>query len=181
MPGGMEKHVYNLTSTQRLSGFDVSIAFSEGKKTHCDDILLPTKFNLRKIKSAALRSFIFYCYLVMYLLLNRPKFDAVHIHGDWCDAMFCPLIKWLVGANVTVFSFHGFIGNRLSQKKVLPKLIKYFDATYCTGYDSYKFLLEKDPAKVHFIHSGISQKFLETVSLIPLHDRHYDVVSVATL
>jgi glycosyltransferase involved in cell wall biosynthesis len=179
MAGGMEKHIYNLTSAQRLGGFDVSIAFSEGKRTHDDDIALPTRFKLRTLRPAALRSLIFYCYLVWYLLLNRPKFDAVHIHGDWSDALLCPLIKWLVGANVTVFSFHGFIGKRFTQKKLLPKLIKYFNATYCTGYESYKFLQKKDPAKVHFIHSGINHDFLNTFSLIPLDDRHYDVVSVA--
>ncbi len=179
MAGGMEKHIYNLTTAQRSIGFDVTIAFSEGKRTHDDDIILPTRFKLRALRPAACRSFIFYCYLVCYLLLNRPKFDAVHIHGDWSDAIFCPLIKWLVDANVTVFSFHGFLGERFTQKRLLPKLIKYFNATYCTGYDSYKYLQNKEPEKVHFIHSGINQSFLDTASLLPLHDRHYDVVSVA--
>lgn len=159
--GGMENHIIELSKTQRSLNHKVDIAFNIGQITSKYDIQLLNKFNLYAIFSTPICFFIFYGALIFKLILKRPQYDIVHIHGDWSSYIFAPILKKLTRAQRIYFSFHGSINNEsFSHKHILPFTLRACDKIFVTGYESYLFIKKISNAILQ--PSGVNNTYFRT-------------------
>ncbi len=163
LPGGMEKHIYNLSLCQIKQGNDVVVVFNHGEKVSTTDIKILSGINLYKIKPQFISFFVFYLFSTIYLIVNKQKVDVIHVHGDWSSLLFIRLLKKITSAKIICFSFHGeFLLNKTTHRRFLVYLLKNIDLVFVNGYDSYceikkRFSLKKNT--VFWRPSGISSAF----------------------
>jgi glycosyltransferase involved in cell wall biosynthesis len=158
-PGGMEQHIYQLTKEQVDNGCDVTLAFNSGSKLSEHDIVVSKFFSLSSIKPQSLSNFIFYTILIFKLLVNRKKFDVVHIHGDWSSFIFSRIIKKIVDANIVLGSFHGKLN--IARLKLILYSFNKLDGLYTTGLDEYEYLTGRLGIPIMWCHSGVDSKFYQ--------------------
>ena len=156
-PGGMEKHIKNLTLYQNKD-HSCNVCFNTGEKITNSDIRIFPFINLSWLKPNALGVISFYIMLYIHFLLNQKnKYDVLHIHGDWSSLLFAQSLKKLISAKAVVFSIHDQITNDF-QRNMLVRLLHKVDLIFTSGEDT-KDYLGKYHRNVVCGASGIEEDF----------------------
>jgi glycosyltransferase involved in cell wall biosynthesis len=173
----MEKHIARLTVEQRQLGLDVRIVFNHGIRTSEDDIQVLPKMSLRKVRSQALRDFLFLIPALAAMLIARVRADVVHIHGDWSAFLFGKCFQWVLGARISVASIHGGLRGG-AWWRVYRWLLKGYDVVYCTGAREMACLQSWGVSQALCQNSGIDSQFLRVESSASITKKN-DVICIA--
>lgn len=157
MPGGMEAHIAELSKRQVLLGHQVVVGFNMGSRISSDDIQVLPNINLTKKFKSPFGFFVFYLLMILRLLVDRKKYDVLHIHGDWSSYAFAPVLRLITGAKTVAFSFHAQIQDGISHKTLLPITLKFCDVIFCNGHDAHCFISRH--ANAVFQPSGVKDLF----------------------
>jgi len=179
LPGGMENHIAQLTREQIKLGHEVSIYFNQGSCVTSNDIQI-TKLPLFKIKPQFIGLLIFHFLVLIRVLMNRDKFDIVHIHGDWSSLVFSKLIKMLVRADKVIITIHDQISNKLLQQKALAAGLRSVDIVFTTGFEAANQLEKLTLKKIIVQPSGVSKIFFSDFNR-NFENEKFTVVTVANL
>jgi len=179
LPGGMENHIAQLTTEQIKLGHEVSIYFNQGSCVTSNDIQI-TKLPLFKIKPQFIGLLIFHFLVLIRVLMNRDKFDIVHIHGDWSSLVFSKLIKMLVRADKVIITIHDQISNKLLQQKALAVGLRFVDIIFTTGYETANQLEKLTSKKIIVQPSGVNKIFFSDLNR-NFENENFTVVTVANL
>ena len=179
LPGGMENHIAQLTREQIKLGHEVSIYFNQGSCVTSNDIQI-TKLPLFKIKPQFIGLLIFHFLVLIRVLMNRDKFDIVHIHGDWSSLVFSKLIKMLVRADKVIITIHDQISNKLLQQKALAVGLRFVDIIFTTGYETANQLEKLTLKKIIIQPSGVNKIFFSDFNR-NFEKENFTVVTVANL
>lgn len=177
--GGMEKHIYFLTEHQKKQ-HDVVLFFNSGTKLSFQDKKFLPFLKLHKLRPNSFGVFLFYFAVILYLAINRKKFEVIHIHGDWSSILFGNIIKKQTSGKVLLFSFHGDITSGFFHRKVLPKLLKDVDQVFATGYKAANIINQLEARKAIFQPSGIN-KIYTSGKLASNSNTAFKVITVANL
>ncbi|TLP37772.1 glycosyltransferase family 4 protein [Arcobacter arenosus] len=178
LKGGMEKHIYNLSKLQIQKGNHVTVFYNEGEKISSHDKKI-CNIRLHKFRPQFVGIFIFYFIIILNLILKKEKYDVVHIHGDWSSAFFSKILKKLTNAKIIVFSIHDQLSSSYMHQKLLPKLVKYIDLVFSTGYDTAKVLEYLSKREIIVQPSGINEIFFE--NYLEVKNEVFTVITVANL
>ncbi len=179
LPGGMENHIAQLTREQIKLGHEVSIYFNQGSCVTSNDIQI-TKLPLFKIKPQFIGLLIFHFLVLIRVLMNRDKFDIVHIHGDWSSLVFSKLIKMFVRADKVIITIHDQISNKLLQQKALAVGLRFVDIIFTTGYEAANQLEKLTSKKIIVQPSGVNEIFFSDFNR-NFENEKFTVVTVANL
>jgi len=179
LPGGMENHIAQLTREQIKLGHEVSIYFNQGSCVTPNDIQI-TKLPLFKIKPQFIGLLIFHFLVLIRVLMNRDKFDIVHIHGDWSSLVFSKLIKILVRADKVIITIHDQISNKLLQQKALAVGLRFVDIIFTTGFEAANQLEKLTSKKIIVQPSGVNKIFFSDFNR-NFENENFTVVTVANL
>jgi len=180
LKGGMEKHIKSLSQWQIENHHDVTLCFNAGDLITTHDIQIFPKIKLYRLKPQFLGVIIFYFFVCIYLFKNKKHFDVIHIHGDWSSLVFVKLLKNITSAKIVIFSVHGEISHSFTHQKLLPKLLKYVDLIFSTGYESAKVLKSITDTKIVIQPSGINNIFFKYCMALK-KDQSFRVITVANL
>ncbi len=158
--GGMEKHIYNLTKEQIKLGHFVSVYFNKGDKVTFRDTQV-TKLSLEATKPRAVGIFIFYILICCKLLVNKEKYNVVHIHGDWSSLVFSKIIQKLTRSKVLAFSIHDDIKDNYIYKLIFTILLKQVDVIFSTGFQTAEKIKSMTGKEIIMQPSGINKIFFE--------------------
>jgi len=179
LPGGMENHIAQLTREQIKLGHEVSIYFNQGSCVTSNDIQI-TKLPLFKIKPQFIGLLFFHFLVLIRVLMNRDKFDIVHIHGDWSSLVFSKLIKMFVRADKVIITIHDQISNKLLQQKALAVGLRFVDIIFTTGYEAANQLEKLTSKKIIVQPSGVNEIFFSDFNR-NFENEKFTVVTVANL
>ena len=179
LPGGMENHIAQLTREQIKLGHEVSIYFNQGSCVTSNDIQI-TKLPLFKIKPQFIGLLFFHFLVLIRVLMNRDKFDIVHIHGDWSSLVFSKLIKMFVRADKVIITIHDQISNKLLQQKALAAGLRSVDIVFTTGYETANQLEKLTSKKIIVQPSGVNEIFFSDFNR-NFENEKFTVVTVANL
>jgi len=179
LPGGMENHITQLTRGQIKLGHEVSIYFNQGDQVTSNDIQI-TKIPLHKIRPQFTGLLIFHFLVLVRVLINRAKFDIVHIHGDWSSLVFSKLIRLIVRADKVVVTIHDQISNKVLQRKLLTIGLKFVDVIFATGHETANQLKRLTNKKIIIQPSGINEIFFSDFNK-NFENEKFTVVTVANL
>lgn len=179
LPGGMENHIAQLTREQIKLGQDVSIYFNQGSCVTANDIQI-TKIPLFKIKPKFIGTLIFHFLVLIRVLINRDRFDIVHIHGDWSSLVLSKLIKILVCADKIILTIHDQVSDGLLRQKALAICLQFVDIIFTTGFETANQLRKLTPKKIIVQPSGINEIYFSGINR-DFNNKKFTVVTVANL
>jgi glycosyltransferase involved in cell wall biosynthesis len=125
LPGGMERHIQELTAAQRGLGVRVTQVFNRGQPAGESAQVWPS-WKLDQLRPYALRSALFYAAAARRNFeLEHKRFQVVHVHGDWPAFLFGSLFARFIGADAVATTLHEWTRGpselyRLSLKKCDP-------------------------------------------------------------
>ncbi len=179
LSGGMENHIAQLTREQMKLGHDVSIYFNQGSCVTANDIQI-TKIPLFKIKPQFIGMLIFHFLVLIRVLINRDRFDIVHIHGDWSSLVFSKLIKMLVCADKIAITIHDQVYDEILRKKALAICLRFVDIIFATGFEAANQLRKLTSKKITVQPSGVNEIFFSD-SNRNYKNKKFTVLTVANL
>jgi L-malate glycosyltransferase len=177
--GGMENHIRQLTIEQFKLGHNVAIYYNQGNQVSDSDIQI-TKIPLYKIKPQFIGLLIFHSLVLVRLLINKNKFDIVHIHGDWSSLVFSKFIKKIVYANKLILTIHDQLSENIIKKKLLTIFLKPVDVIFSTGFNGAKQLKQLTTKKIIVQPSGIKEMFFSPPKR-DLKNNKFTILTVANL
>ncbi len=178
--GGMEKHISELTKYQNISN-EITLYFNSGSYISDRDEKIFPKFKIIGLKSSFPFVFIFYLGVIAKLLLNKKKFDIIHLHGDWSSFIFAPILKGLTKAKVICFSMHGSIKLHSYWQQVFLKYsLKSADIVFSTGFENHEWL-KPFCKKAVFQPSGVSDVFFNQINTVSTNEKTFRIVTVGNL
>ena len=161
-PGGMEKHIKNLTLYQNEE-HSCNVCFNTGKKITDLDIQILPFMNLSWLKPNSLGVICFYFILCIHFTFSqKQRYDVLHIHGDWSSLLFANWLKELISAKAIVFSIHDQIINDF-QRNMLVRQLNKVDLIFTSGEDT-KDYLGLYHRNVICGASGIEKEFFQHMS-----------------
>ena len=108
-PGGMERHIAELTAAQLELGVKVTSIYNTGS-ADSDSVQILKPFALYRLRPASLRNLVFYGAIARHReFLRRANVNVVHAHGGWSAFLLAQALARAVGAPVVAASVHGFI------------------------------------------------------------------------
>jgi glycosyltransferase involved in cell wall biosynthesis len=155
-PGGMERHIAELTAAQRRLGIKVTSAFNIG---HADGeaIQLLKSHDLYRWRPALLRNLVFYGAILTHRkALSRSSVDVVHAHGGWSAFVFARALARAVGARVVAASVHDFIKRNPGLHR---RAMKGCDPVFATGLAEARYLGDVLGRPVHHLPSAPADMF----------------------
>jgi L-malate glycosyltransferase len=156
--GGMENHIAQLSKEQKKLGHDVTIYFNKGAKVTSNDVQI-TKFPFYKLKPQFVGIACFHFLAYLRLIMNREKFDIVHIHGDWSSLLFANFIKKSVGCKKLFMSIHDELSENKWSRKALSVMLNKVDIVFSTGHGLASQLSKLTSRKIVVQPSGIQSIF----------------------
>lgn len=159
LPGGMEKHISQLSQEQRKLGHGVSIFFNHGEKVSDADVRV-SNIPLWRIKPQSIAILLFHIFVIFKLILRREQFDIVHIHGDWSGLILASLIKSFAQAKKVFLSVHDEIIDRKLTNFFFKILLNRVDIVFATGAKACGQLQELTDKKVVLQPSGINNIYI---------------------
>jgi len=179
MPGGMEKHIYNLTLEQIKLGHDVRVYFNKGSKITKNDVQIST-LPLDSTNPRFTGIILFHFFILIRIFLKRENYDIVHIHGDWSSLVFAKLIQHFSSAKALVFSVHDDINETFVYNHVLSILLKQVDIVFSTGYKAANKIKKIVKTSIFVQPSGINEFFFKPYTKIKKNHK-FQVITVANL
>jgi glycosyltransferase involved in cell wall biosynthesis len=158
-PGGMEKHIAQLSAAQRQSGIEVVNVYNIGKADGPAIQIFPG-LSLLCIWPAVLRNLVFYMGMLPALRRLRSNTPTVlHVHGDWSDFLFSKVLAILLGVELVAASAH----DRLRKtKSILYRWsLSHCHLIFTTGKEEQLFLEELLARTVYHLPSAPLDDFFE--------------------
>lgn len=107
LPGGMERHIAELTAAQRAQGIRVTEVYNSGEPTGEGIRVWPT-LRLEEVRPSRLRWFLFYSALARSQIdLSDGRLPVMHAHGDWPAFPLATALGRRIGASAIAASLHG--------------------------------------------------------------------------
>lgn len=158
-PGGMERHINELSVHQRRLGINVVLMHSAGKLDDGHGVQVLGGLPILHLRPHALRDLIFYVAVLFQIWRRRIRADVFHIHGDWSAFLAGRAIKRLVGANVLIASVHGHLHESGWKRPLYRLALRGYGAIYATGVRESGLLTMWSQKKCEWITSGVSDCF----------------------
>ena len=138
----------------------VCLFFNRGEKLSPTDVQILPIIPFYQFRPQSIGIILFQFLVWCYILLNRTRADALHIHGDWNGFFLAGILKKALRADTLYFSIHGSIGQYKGlRRKWLMKSVGKADRVFCSGYDS--FMQIRSVSRALFQPSGIRNAFFE--------------------
>lgn len=132
MPGGMERHIAELTAAQRRQGVRVTEIHNSGEAAG-ESIRLWHGRRLDKVRPAPLRWALFYVAATMSQIdFADGRVRALHVHGDWPAFLLARLLQHRIRPQVAAASLHA---TRHASLKTYARALKGFDPIFVTGLE----------------------------------------------
>ena len=156
LPGGMERHIAELTAAQRRLGVQVTNAFNIGRPDG-DALQVLKSHQLYRLRPAILRNLVFYGAILAHRkALSRSRVDVVHAHGGWSAFMFARALARAIGAPVVAASVHDFIKRNPALHR---RAMKGCDPVFATGLAEARYLRDVLGHPVHHLPSAPADIF----------------------
>lgn len=157
LPGGMERHIAELTAAQRRLGIKVTSIYNLGRPEGDDALQVLKAYPLFRLRPAFLRNLIFYAAVAMHRKsLSRSKVDVVHAHGGWSAFLFARALARAIGAPVVAASVHDFIKRN---PQLHRRAMKRCDPVFATGLGEARYLQDVLGRPVHHLPSAPADLF----------------------
>jgi glycosyltransferase involved in cell wall biosynthesis len=106
LPGGMERHIAELTAAQRVLGVRVTELFNRGDPAG-ESIQVWRGRSLDQVRPYLFRAALFYSAAALRRFdFSDARFRVVHIHGDWPAFLFGSMFGRFIGAHAIAASLH---------------------------------------------------------------------------
>lgn len=135
-PGGMERHIAELTAAQRKLGVKVTSIYNTGSADG-DAIQVIRPFALHRLRPASLRNLVFYGAIARHRQsLRRANVNVVHAHGGWSAFLLAQALARAVRAPVVAASVHGFIEPNVALHR---RAMRGCDPVFATGLHEVRY------------------------------------------
>ena len=178
MPGGMERHIDELSVHQRRRGVEVIQVYSHGVPESGDAIQVLHGWPILRLRPRALRDLLFYLAAIVAARRRQVRVDVVHIHGDWSAFLFGRFLKRVTHARLLVGSVHGHVPESSWRRAVFRCCVGAYGFLYATGHREAHLLTQWSKKKWRWIASGISECFFQVEAG---SNRRTDVLIVGSL
>ena len=129
-PGGMERHIAELTAAQRKLGVKVTSIYNTGSADG-DAIQILKPYSLYRLRPALLRNLVFYGAIALHReFFRRANVNVVHAHGGWSAFLLARVLARAIRAPVVAASVHGFIKPNAALHR---RAMKGCDPVFATG------------------------------------------------
>jgi len=177
--GGMERHIEQLTIEQIKLGHEVTVFFNGGEKVTPKDVKI-AYFSLYKLKPRFLGALFFHFLILLRLIVTRPRFDVIHVHGDWSTLVFLKLFKRVTNARKSVLTVHDELRDGVFYRKVFTILSAHVDVIFSTGFAAAQQINQFYQKGVVVQPSGVNDLFFEPFTRQFSTDS-FQVITVANL
>lgn len=176
-PGGMERHIANLSEAQRRLGVSVVNIFNRGEPAGPAIPVLPA-VDLSLFRPASLRNLLFYAFAARAARYVTPHIPtALHVHGDYSDIFFSKYLGQRLQAGVIAASLHGAV--RENCPWLYRKALAHCALVFATGKREQLFLEGALGRRVYHFPSAPGDRFFEPPAAPS--NKSVDVVAVANL
>ena len=159
LPGGMERHVHELSVHQRRHGVEVIQACSQGDLASGHGFQVLRGWPILGIRPRALRDLLFYLAVLAAARRRRIRVDVVHIHGDWSAFLFGRILKRVTRARLLVGSVHGHVPESRWRRAAFRSCCRAYGMLYATGTRECDRLSRWSNRQWSWIASGIGECF----------------------
>ncbi|SMM98274.1 glycosyl transferase, group 1 family protein [uncultured Candidatus Thioglobus sp.] len=182
LPGGMEKHIAELSKEQLKLKHNVSIYFNQGNTVTSNDVRIMGWMSIGNIKPQFIGFILFYFAVLVKLKLNGKNFDVLHIHGDYSSLIFAGFIKKIINAKILALSIHDKLDHKYIKQKIFFRLIKKVNLIFTCGYDTAKYVesICSKETKVIPRPSGIRDVFFENFDK-NFDNSNFTIITVSNL
>lgn len=175
LPGGMERHIAELTAAQRRLGIKVTNIYNLG----CPDgdaLQILKSRQLYRLRPTVLRDLIFYGAIAMRRRsLSLRGVDVVHAHGGWSAFFLARALARDLGAPVVAASVHDVIKrNPLLHRRAM----KGCNPVFATGLGEARYLQGALGQPVHHLPSAPADHFFSPPTM---RTEPTDIIVVGTL
>ena len=176
-PGGMEKHIHELSQRQRASGLEVIQLYCVGDTGRATDVQVLKGWSILYLRPQWLRDLLFYAAAFAAAGKRGLRADVLHVHGDWSAYLFAKALAWRVGARVRIATMHGHVPDRSWRRWLYRVACAGYDGMYATGVREAQVLSAWTGRTWHWITSGVQEWPVAAVSTV----EPCDVLTVASL
>jgi glycosyltransferase involved in cell wall biosynthesis len=160
-PGGMERHIAELSTRQRKTGVEVVQVYSAGHVEAGLGIKVLAGWPILHLRPHAARDLIFYTAVLLRVWRRRIRCDILHIHGDWSAFLFGSMLRRVVGARVLAASVHGHLRQSRWSRPLYRLVLRDYAVIYATGPRETRLLTEWTGRSCKWFTSGVSECFLD--------------------
>jgi glycosyltransferase involved in cell wall biosynthesis len=158
-PGGMERHIAELTAAQRKLGVKVTSIYNTGSADG-DSIQILQPYELYRLRPALVRNLIFYGAIARHQeFFRRTNVNVVHAHGGWSAFMLATALAKATGASVVAASVHGFIKPNPAWHR---RAMKGCNPIFATGLSEVGYFNGILPGTAHHLPSAPADLFFAT-------------------
>lgn len=162
-PGGMERHIAELTAAQRKLGVRVTSVYNTGS-ADAGAIQILKPFALYRMRPAWLRNLLFYAAIARHRkFFRRTNVDVVHAHGGWSAFFLSGALARAIRAPVVAASVHGFIRPRPALHRWA---MKKCDPVFATGLTEVRYFNQILAGTAYHLPSAPADLFFSP----PAHD-----------
>lgn len=178
IPGGMERHVHELSMSQRRGGVEVIQVCSQGDLGPQCGFQVLRRWPILGLRPRAFRDLVFYLAVLVAARRRRTRVDVVHIHGDWSAFLFGRILRNVTRARLLVGSVHGHVPESRWRRAAYRSCVSRYGFLYATGARECDLLTRWSKKKWCWIASGIGECFF----LVDAdRDKRNDVLIVGSL
>lgn len=175
LPGGMEKHIAELTAAQRKLGVRVTSIFNVGSSVG-EALCVFDGYELHRLRPTMLRDLLFYSAAAMrHREISGNEVRVVHAHGGWSAFLFARILAHAVGARSVAASLHAFIPHTARRYQFA---LKVCNPIFATGLNEVRYLESVTGRKIYHLPSAPADLFFEKPRLVK---DFTDVIVVANL
>ena len=155
-PGGMERHIAELSAAQRKLGVKVTSIFNTGSADG-DSIQILAPHALYRLRPALLRNLLFYGAIARHWeVFRRTNVNVVHAHGGWSAFMLATALARAIRAPVVAASVHGFIKPNPALHR---RVMKGCNPIFATGLSEVRYFNGILPGSAHHLPSAPADLF----------------------
>jgi glycosyltransferase involved in cell wall biosynthesis len=177
-PGGMERHIAEVSTHQRRSGVEVIQVYSTGRLEPALGIQVLARWPILHLRPHAARDLIFYTTVLLRVWRRRVRCDVLHIHGDWSAFLMGRVLRRVVGARVLAASVHGHLKVSRWSRPLYRLALRDYSIIYATGPRETRLLTEWTGRNCNWFTSGVGECFYVSR---PSQRRTCDVLVVGSI
>jgi glycosyltransferase involved in cell wall biosynthesis len=156
MPGGMERHIAELTAAQRRQGVRVTEIYNSGAPSGESVRLLPA-LRTDKVRPNLLRWLLFYSAAALKQVdVADGRIPVVHIHGDWQAYLLGAALARRIGAELVAATLHDWARG---SRKAYAFALRSFNPIFSTGLQEARLLSEITGKQVIYLPSAPAELF----------------------
>jgi glycosyltransferase involved in cell wall biosynthesis len=175
MPGGMERHIAELTAAQRRQCVRVTEIYNSGEPAG-EAIQVWRGRRLDMIRPSLLRWSLFYAAAALSRIdFSDGRIRVLHVHGDWSAFLLGRMLKRRFRARVAAASLHATPHAALD---MYVRALRHFDCIFATGLKQSHEIGEALGRPILHLPSAPADRFFSKVSSA---GADIDVIAVGSL